>query len=72
MKTTIKHEKEIRGIKDSASEDFGDDIANINTNTLEGKYLLAAIAKLTNELHTDKTPFEVMDMLGKLQKEMFK
>ena len=42
-------------------------ITDINTKTEEGKLLLAAIAKITTESQTDKTPDEVMEQLNKLK-----
>ncbi len=39
------------------------DIRDINTDTLEGKYLLMAIAKITTESQTDKTPNEVLEQV---------
>jgi len=43
----------------------------INTETEEGKLLLAAIAKITTESQTDKTPDQVIEQLNKLQAKMF-
>lgn len=48
------------------------DINEINTETIEGRLLLAAIAKITTESQTDKTPFEVIRQLNELGSEMFK
>jgi hypothetical protein len=48
------------------------DIVDINTNIPEGKLLLAALAKITTESQTDKTPYEVIEQLNKLSDEMFK
>ncbi len=45
---------------------------NINTSTKEGRYLLAAIAKITTESQTDKSPDDVLQQLDELQQEMFK
>ena len=42
-------------------------ITDINTKTEEGKLLLAAIAKITTESQTDKTPDDVMEQLNKLK-----
>jgi len=47
-------------------------INDILTITPEGKLLLAAIAKITTESQTDKTPDEVLEQLNKLAEEMFK
>lgn len=46
------------------------DINLINTSTSEGKLLLAAVAKITTESQTDKTPYEVMEQLTKLSAKM--
>lgn len=45
--------------------------SDIDTQPIEGKLLLAAIAKITTESQTDKTPYEVIEQLNKLQNEMF-
>jgi len=45
--------------------------SDIDTQPIEGKFLLAAIAKITTESQTDKTPEEVIEQLNKLQNEMF-
>ncbi len=42
------------------------DLNEINTETEEGKLLMAALAKLTGELETDKTPWEVIEQLNDL------
>lgn len=47
------------------------ELNQVNTNTDEGKLLLASLAILTSELHTDKTPNEVIDLLNILSKQMF-
>jgi hypothetical protein len=47
-------------------------LSDINTNIQEGRYLLAALAKLTGESQTDKTPDEVMEQCYLLQEKMFK
>jgi hypothetical protein len=47
-------------------------LSDVNTNTQEGRYLMAALAKLTTESQTDKTPDEVMDQCYILSEEMFK
>jgi len=46
------------------------DINLINTTTSEGKLLLAAIAKITTESQTDKTPYEVLEQLQELSAKM--
>ena len=47
------------------------DINDINTETDEGKMLMAALAKLTTESQTDKTPDEVLEQVRKLKDEMY-
>ena|ERR1700734_864931 len=46
-------------------------LSGINTNCEDGRLLLAALAKITTELHTDKTPDEVIAMCQNLSSEMF-
>ena len=46
------------------------DINLIDTSTSEGKLLLAAVAKITTESQTDKTPCEVMEQLTELSAKM--
>lgn len=46
------------------------DITEINTETEEGKMLMAALAKITTESQTDKTPYEVLEQLTKLKDKM--
>ena len=43
------------------------DIKDINRKTLEGRLLWAALIKLTTESQTDKTPYEVLEQLNKLE-----
>jgi hypothetical protein len=45
-------------------------VSNIDTSTIQGKYLLAAIAKITTESQTDKTPDEVLGQLTDLKNKM--
>jgi hypothetical protein len=47
------------------------EINQINTKTEEGKMLMAALAKITTESQTDKTPYEVLEQLNKLKDKMF-
>ena len=47
-------------------------ISQIDTNRIEGRYLLGALAKITTESQTNKTPDEVIEQIFLLQKEMFK
>lgn len=46
------------------------DLNIINTSNSEGKLLLAAIAKITTESQTDKTPNEVLNQLEELSAKM--
>ena len=46
------------------------DINQINTETEEGKMLMAALAKITVESQTDKTPWEVLEQLNELKTKM--
>jgi len=46
------------------------ELEQINTKTEEGKMLLAALAKITTESETDKTPYEVIEQLNKLKDKM--
>lgn len=48
------------------------EISDIDISIKEGRYLMAALVKLTTESQTDKTPFEVLDQCYELQLEMFK
>ncbi len=46
------------------------ELNDINTETEEGKMLLAALAKITTESQTDKTPDQVIGQLNKLVDKM--
>ena len=46
------------------------ELEQINTETEEGKMLMAALAKITTESQTDKTPYEVLEQLNKLKDKM--
>ena len=46
-------------------------ISEINTSTIEGKLLLAALAKISTESQTNKTPDEILEMLNHLSSAMF-
>lgn len=48
------------------------DLNKINTKTEQGKMLLAAVAKITTESQTNKTPDQVLRQLTKLKNKMFK
>ncbi len=45
-------------------------INDINTKTEEGKMLFAALAKITTESQTDKTPDEVLGQVVELKDKM--
>jgi hypothetical protein len=46
------------------------DLNNINRSTNEGRLLFAAIAIITTESQTDKTPYQVLEKLEKLARTM--
>ena len=46
------------------------ELNQISTDTDEGKLLMAALAKITTESQTDKTPDEVIKQLNKLAEKM--
>lgn len=46
------------------------DLNKINTDTEEGKLLLVAIVMISCELHTDKTPNEIIKKLNSLKGKM--
>ena len=45
-------------------------VTDINTDTEEGKLLVAALSKITTESQTDKTPNQVIDQLNRLKDKM--
>lgn len=47
-------------------------INQINRETPEGQLLLAALAKISTESQTDKTPEEIIEQCNVLKDEMFK
>lgn len=47
-------------------------ISEVNTNCVEGRLLMAALAKLTTESQTDKTPDEVLAQCVSLANDMYK
>lgn len=47
------------------------DIIEINMSVLEGRLLLAALAKITTESQKDKTPNEVLEQVTELSEKMF-
>ena len=48
------------------------DLNDIDTDTKEGRLVMAMLAKITTEYQTDKTPGEVLSANSKLVREMFK
>lgn len=46
------------------------ELQDIDLSTIEGKYLLAALAKITTESQTDKTTTQVLEQCYKLIKKM--
>lgn len=44
-------------------------LEDINLNTEEGQLLWVALIELTTKLHTDKTPYEVIDLLTNIWNE---
>ena len=69
----IEYERRNDGQLESLKILFLPDIKDINlidTSTSEGKLLLAAVAKITTESQTDKTPYEVMEQLMELSAKM--
>ena len=46
-------------------------INEIDINTELGQYLFAAIAKITTESQTDKTPDDVLNQIRQLKEKMF-
>lgn len=47
-------------------------LSDIDTNRIEGRYLMAALVKITTESQTDKTPDQVLKQCEILQEEMYK
>lgn len=48
------------------------DLNQIDRTTKEGRLLFAALAKITTESQTDKTPYEVLEQLEELATKMDK
>ena len=46
-------------------------ISEIDTNTKEGRYLLAALAKISTESQTDKEPDAILNQCFDLAEQMF-
>jgi hypothetical protein len=46
------------------------DLNEIDTSTKEGRLLFAAIAKITTEIETDKTPYDVLEQLEQLAQQL--
>lgn len=49
-----------------------ENLSEINTNTPEGRLLMAAMAKISTESQTDKTPDDILEQCYLLQEEMFR
>lgn len=47
-------------------------ISEINTDTVEGKLLIAAMAKISTESQTDKEPDEILAQVQKLANYIYK
>tara|TARA_R110000851_G_scaffold141057_3_gene278648 strand:+ start:2257 stop:2472 length:216 start_codon:yes stop_codon:yes gene_type:complete len=65
-------QNKIKDIEVEGVEEIGNisEIGHIDTSTKEGKYLFAAVAKITTESQTDKTPVEVLDQLTELKNKI--
>lgn len=46
-------------------------LSAIDTNTVEGRYLIAALSKLTTESQRDKEPDEVLEQCHLLQEQIY-
>ena len=46
------------------------DLKEIDRTTKEGRLLFAALAKITTESQTDKTPYDVLEQLEELASSM--
>lgn len=46
-------------------------LSQIDTNSTEGKYLMAAMAMLTTESHTSETPYDVLSQVHNLAVKMY-
>ena len=46
-------------------------INEINTELEEGRLLIAALSKLSTESQTDKTPYEVLEQLNVLSRQIY-
>lgn len=46
-------------------------VGDIDATTEEGRLLCMALAMLTTEIHTDKTPSDVIAKLNKLKDEVY-
>lgn len=47
------------------------DIRDINTACAEGKYLTMALSRLTTTVDSDKTPYEVLEILTALKESTY-
>jgi len=76
-------EKDIHLIANKAAEKFLRNLINlpeeinlgcikeINLDSVEGKYLLMAISRLSGLAHTDKTPSEILQLLSVQVKDVY-
>lgn len=46
-------------------------VSEIDETTVAGQYLIMAIAKITTESQTDKTPEEVLEQIGDLVADVY-
>lgn len=65
--STVMEPPHAAALKIAAENDPNADIKNINTNTDEGQLLIAAIATITGQYATNKTPFQIIAHLRTLQ-----
>ncbi len=47
-------------------------LSGINTNTIEGRLLIAAMAKISSESQTNKTPDEILEQVHDLAEHIYK
>lgn len=71
-KITVGESGQIELKEKKMSEKNITEIGQIDTSMLEGKLLLAAMAKITTESQTDKPPDEVLQQLNDLVEKMFR
>jgi len=70
VRAKIDEIEEINIFDDKLAEEIIMKFEQINTDIEEGKLLIAALAKITTEFQTDKTPKEVLKQLIKLKDKM--